>query len=336
VKRKLSYCIGLGVAVSLAVAAAGTPAPTSHEHVVIGFASPILAGVPDQQAFLLGQQKAAKMYGWKVVPLDAQLSTDKQIQDIDTFISQKVQGVTTAALDPKGMEPVFLRARKAGIPVIGLLSSSPTLAGTIFQDNYAANCKAQKDAAAYMAKRVPGSKVLVMAGAPVPILLQMAKCFEKAAEAAGLQVVGRKDNVKDTAAYAQQITTDLITKNPDVKGMWVNNDQAAVGAAAALRAAGMATWSGSKQGVVLIAGCCGSKLGIDAIKNGTLTAEYDVRSLEAGAAAIAAFGRVYVKHRPLSAIPKIIHIPWQRWDAANVSKWIPQDRRPLAKWAKVK
>ena len=64
--------LALIVACAVAVLAGGTLA--AQPQVVIGSAHPILAGQPDQQALLLGQKKVAKILGWKVTALDAQLS----------------------------------------------------------------------------------------------------------------------------------------------------------------------------------------------------------------------------------------------------------------------
>lgn len=324
--------VSLAAAVLVATAASAAFG-RGEAKIVIGSAHPILAGQPDQQALLLGQKKGSAQLGWTITPLDAQLSNDKQIADIDTFITKKVQGITTFSLDPKASEPAFKRAKAAGIPVVGFNSAAPSVSTVIKQDIFW-SCNPGKDAAKFIAGLKPGAKVLVMGGAQVPVLNFVVKCFEDAAKAAGLDVLDRQDNVKDQTGTAQPIAADLLTKHPDVDAFWALNDTTAAGVAAALLSSGKSIKSKTKDGVVLVAGCCGSSLGADAIRAGRLTAVYDTRSPEAGAAAIKALKVVYVQKKPISAMPKVITIAAKRYDINNVATYVPYAKRDLAAFAK--
>jgi ribose transport system substrate-binding protein len=319
------------VAVALAVLAGGTLA--AKPQIVIGSAHPILAGQPDQQALLLGQKKVASILGRKVTALDAQLSSDKQIADIDTFTTKKVQGITTFSLDPKAAEPAFKRAKTAGIPVVGFNSAAPSVT-TVIKQNIFWTCKPGEDAAKFIAAQKPGGKVLVMGGAQVPVLDYVVKCFISAAKKAGLNVLERQDNVKDSTATAQPIAVDMLTKHPDVDAWWAMNDTTAAGIAAALTSSGKKVKSKSSDGVVLVAGCCGSQLGADAIKAGRLSAVYDSGSVESGAAAIQAFALHYVKGKPVAKMPKVIWVNAKRYDFRNIGTYVPYTKRDLSKYAK--
>jgi ribose transport system substrate-binding protein len=323
----------LVVGIAALGAASAFAGAAAKAKVVIGSAHPILAGQPDQQALLLGQRKASAPLGWSITPLDAQLSNDKQIADIDTFITKKVQGITTFSLDPKASEPAFKRAKSAGIPVVGFNSAAPSVSTVIKQDIFW-SCNPGKDAAKFIAKLKPKAKVLVMGGAQVPVLNFVVKCFQDAAKAAGLQVLDRQDNVKDQTGTAQPIAADLLTKHPDVDAFWALNDTTAAGVAAALLSSGKKVKSKTQDGVVLVAGCCGSSLGADAIKAGRLTAVYDTRSPEAGASAIKALKVVYAQKKPVSAMPKVITIAAKRYDINNVGTYVPYTKRNLAAFAK--
>jgi len=314
-----------------AVAAGGTLA--AQPKVVVGSAHPILAGQPDQQALLLGQKKVAKILGWQVIALDAQLSPDKQIAAIDTFTTKKVEGITTFSLDPKASEPAFKRAKTAGIPVIGFNSAAPSVT-TVIKQNIFWTCKPGEDAAKFIASQKPGGKVLVMGGAEVPVLHYVVDCFISAAKKAGLTVLDRQDNVKDSTATAQPIAVDLLTKHPDVDAWWAMNDTTAAGIAAALISSGKKVQSKSTQGVVLVAGCCGSSLGANAIKAGRLSAVYDSGSVESGATAIQTLAQHYVKGKPIAKLPKVIWINAKRYDYNNIGTYVPYVKRNLSKYAK--
>jgi ribose transport system substrate-binding protein len=319
--------------VAAAVAAFTGASLAAKPKIVIGSAHPILAGQPDQQALLLGQRKVAKLLGWSVSPLDAQLSTDKQIADIDTFTTKKVQGITTFSLDPKGAEPAFKRAKSAGIPVVGFNSAAPSVT-TVIKQNIFWTCKPGEDAAKFIASQKRGAKVLVMGGAQVPVLNFVVECFITAAKKAGLKVLERQDNVKDATATAQPIAVDLLTKHPDVEAWWAMNDTTAAGIAAALTSSGKKVQSKRDKGVILVAGCCGSQLGADAIKAGRLSAVYDSGSVESGATAIQAFAQHYVKGKPVSKMPKVIWINAKRYDFNNIGTYVAYTKRNLSKYAK--
>lgn len=314
-------------------AAPETEAPAEPQSdVVIGSAHPILAGQPDQEALLLGQEKGAELYGWTVKPLDAQLSTDKQVADIDTFITEGVQGITSFALDPAAMEPAFERAAAAGIPVVGFNSEAPSV-NTVIKQSVFWTCESTEDAAAFIAGIKPNGKVLVMGGAPVPVLNFVVECFEKAAEAAGLTVLDRQDNVKDAPGPAQPIAADLLTRHPDVDAFWTLGDTTAAGVYAALQAAGLGVMTKDQDGVLLVANCCGGTPSADAISAGRLSAVYDTQSVEAGAAAIGALKTVLVDGKSPADMPKEILIPTVRYDFDNIDTYVPYPDRDLTQYA---
>ena len=130
-------------------------------------------------------------------------------------------------------------------------------------------------AAAYIAKRVPKGKVLVIGGPPVPSITNYTNCFVKAAKKAGLQVVGKQNNVKDTAATAQPIVQDLMTKHPDVNAIWCYNDPSCLGAGAVVRSSGKKAWVEGKQKGIVITGANGSSDAAQGVKSGLITGTWD-------------------------------------------------------------
>ena len=78
----------------------------------------------------------------------------------------------------------------------------------------------------------------MIGGPPVPSITNYTNCFVKAAKTAGLKIVGKQNNVKDTAATAQPIVQDLRTKHPDVNAIWCYNDPSCLGAGAVVRSSG--------------------------------------------------------------------------------------------------
>ena len=174
-------------------------------------------------------------YGWTVKTLDANLSPDKQVSDVDTFINLRRHGLDHLDARPgRGRRGLQAGARcehpdrrlrlDVERHVVGLRRPRLRLQ------------PGPKAAANYIAKRVPKGKVLVIGGPPVPSITNYTNCFVKAAKKDGLNVVGKQNNMKDTAATAQPIVQDLLTKNPDVNAIWCYNDPSCLGAGAVVRA----------------------------------------------------------------------------------------------------
>ena len=104
--------------------------------------------------------------------------------------------------------------------------------------------------------------------------------FKKAiAEYPEMKIVGEADGgyVRDKGLTAAQ---DLLTKFPDVKAIYGENEDMALGAAQAIDARGLKHWDG-QSGVITI-GADGLVSGMEAIKAGKLTATVDVNSAEIG------------------------------------------------------
>lgn len=104
--------------------------------------------------------------------------------------------------------------------------------------------------------------------------------FEQALkENPGLTVVASADGgyLREKGLSAAQ---DLLTKHRDINAIYGENEDMALGASQAATAAGLKLWDGS-EGIVII-GADGLLSGMDAIRNGDLTATVDVNSVDNG------------------------------------------------------
>lgn len=95
---------------------------------------PKLIGIGYFAATTLGQQQAAEELGSVTVTTDAptEANIDDQIQFIDNYITQGVNGILFAANDPVAISPVLRRALEAGIHVVGYDANSEPDARTWF------------------------------------------------------------------------------------------------------------------------------------------------------------------------------------------------------------
>lgn len=118
----------------------------------------------------------------------------------------------------------------------------------------------------------------------------------------GIQVVGTADGgyLRDKGLTAAQ---DLLTRHPDINAIYGENEDMALGASQAVDAAGLKQWDGS-QGIVII-GADGLLSGMDAIRNGKLTASVDVNSVDNATKMIdTAFQSVVLQNY----VPKIVDV----------------------------
>lgn len=294
--------------------------------IVVGHVNPNLSN-PILQALHLGQERAAATLGWEVRELDADLTPDKQVTHIDTLINLDVDGITTWTLDPGAVEAAYKRASDAGIPIVGFNSESEFI-NTVIRTELATTCSPLEYEAEYIAERIPNAKVLVLGPPPVPALANRVDCFTEAAEATGLEVLERQDNLEDTAQRGQELAQDLLTKHNDVQAIWAYNDPTALGAAAALRAAGKDIWSGEQDGVIVVGNNADSDA-IEAIKAGTLTLTYDENTFKVGVEAVKALLPVLRDGEPTSAMPEDVLIEGEAFDVSNIDDWVPpEDQEP--------
>lgn len=315
------------VAVVALTAAASAVGGTSAAGLLIGESSPV-ASNPNQQAITHGQRQAAKLLGWSFKTLDANLSADKQVSDVDTFINLKVKGIVTWTLDPGAAGAAYKRALSRGIPIMDFGSTQNVTTAVFDERGY--KCSMGAKAATYISSRIKGAKVLVIGGPPVPSIVNYTNCFIKAAKAQGLTILERQDNVKDTAATAQPIVQDLLTKHPDVQAIWAYNDPSALGAGAVVRSSGKSVWIQGKQKGIIVMGANGSKDAAAGVRSGVMTVTWDPRPTDMGRIAVQVLALNLKQGQPLSKLPKIIVVPMQSWDASNVAKYVDPLKRKVA------
>ncbi|UGS33825.1 sugar ABC transporter substrate-binding protein [Capillimicrobium parvum] len=252
----------------------------------VSYISPV-AAQPGQQEVNLGLEMGAKELGWETNVLDANLSPDKQVANVDTAITQGRNAITSWTLDPGAAAGAYTRAIAQGIPVVGMNSEGEGVTATVWwQYSICEPGGPNEQDAQFIAKQRPGGKVIVMGGPPAPSIITSVKCFTAAAKKAGLDVINETDNTSDTADAAQRLMQDLLTKYPDVDAVWNYNDQSALGDSAAITGAGKKVADATSKDGIIVIGHNGDKDAITAIKDGRLTGTWDPDNVASGMAAI--------------------------------------------------
>jgi ribose transport system substrate-binding protein len=172
-----------------------------------------------------------------------ELDVSRQIDLVEQMISQKVNGIVIAPADSKALVPVCKKAQQAGITVVNIDNKFDdtvlAASGVKFPFVGPDNRKGAKAVGDFLAKKLePGDKVLIVEGAPNAFNgIQRKLGFEDAMKAAGMNIVSSQSGYWETDK-ANQVVAAVATEHPDVKAVLCANDSMALGAVAALRAAG--------------------------------------------------------------------------------------------------
>jgi ribose transport system substrate-binding protein len=166
-----------------------------------------------------------------------------QINLVNQMIAQRVDAIVLAPADSKSLIAVSKKAQKAGILVINIDNKFDV--STLAQENVKIpfvgpdNRKGAKAVGDDLAKQLsPGSKVAILEGVPGAFnAIQRKLGFEDAMKEAKIDVVTSQAADWETAK-ANQVTSAIITQYPDLNAILASNDSMALGAVAALKAAG--------------------------------------------------------------------------------------------------
>lgn len=180
-------------------------------------------------------KKEAEQDGNSVVVSDAGQDSAKQIQIIEDFIAQDVDVVFLNPVDRDAITPALQELRDAGIKVVNF-DSSVTAADMV--DAYVAtdNYRAGVLCAEAMIKDFPD-------GGEIAVLNYPANSACNDREQGFLDTIGDKFEVVATfdaqgdVSKGQEITSDILQAHPELTAIFSINDQAGMGAYAAVMGA---------------------------------------------------------------------------------------------------
>lgn len=176
----------------------------------------------------------------------------RQIAIVEQMIARGVNAIVLAPADSKALVGVVSKALDAGIVVVNIDNRLDRDAmverGISVPFVGPDNRKGAHAVGAYLARRLhPGDPVAIVEGAPNAFNGEQRRLgFGEAAREAELPIVRSQTGYWETAR-ANQVVTALISERPDLKAILCANDNMALGAVAALKAAG-------KDRQVLVAG----------------------------------------------------------------------------------
>jgi len=189
------------------------------------------------------QKNHASAYDLLANGIKDELDVARQIDLVEQMIAQKVHALVIAPADSKALVTVCRKALDAGIVVVNIdnkfddavLAEKQTRIPFVGPDNR----KGARKVGEYLAQRLkPGDPVAIIEGPPNAFnALQRKLGFAEAMQAANLPIVSSQSGFWETDK-ANQVAAAILTEHPELKAFLCSNDSMALGAIAALRAAG--------------------------------------------------------------------------------------------------
>jgi inositol transport system substrate-binding protein len=211
----------------------------------------------------------AKSYpdGVKLQFEDARSDVVKQLSQVESFISQKVDAIVVNPVDTAATKKITEAAVKAGIPLVYVnrrpddLNLPKGVVTVASNDLEAGQMQMQ-----YLADKMGGKGEIVI------LLGDLANNATTNRTKGVKEVLAKYPNIKieqeQTGIWLRDkgmtLVNDWLTQGRKFDAVVSNNDEMAIGAAMALQQAGV------KKGSILIAGVDGTPDGLNAVKKGSL------------------------------------------------------------------
>jgi ribose transport system substrate-binding protein len=253
--------------------------------------------------------------GWDFVYTDAGGSAAKQVADVESMIAAKVDIIFLAPREETPLAPVVVKAREAGIPVILLdrnVDQSIAVAGKDYVTFIGSNFVEEGTRAGeWLIKATAGTaKIIELEGTTGSSPANdRKKGFHDAIKSQpGMEVLASQTG-NFTRNEGRQVMETLLQAHPDVTAVYAHNDEMAIGAIAALEAAGKTPGKD-----VIVVSIDGEKDALQAIIDGTLGASVECNP-RFGPKAL----EIMQKYAAGETIPTQIVNPDNFYDATNAA-----------------
>jgi ABC-type sugar transport system substrate-binding protein len=191
---------------------------------------------------------------------------NKQISDVEQMIDSGVQLLIIAPLNSDGWDSVFAKAAAKKIPIVTIDRKINASSCTDYLTFIGSNFEEQGKRAADKMAAALGNKgeVAILLGAPgnnVTTLRTKGFKDQIAKVAPNVKIVFEQTG-QFSREEGQKVSEQLLQSNPDINGIYAENDEMALGAEVALKSAG------KKPGEVKIVSIDGTKGAVQAIVDG--------------------------------------------------------------------
>lgn len=188
-----------------------------------------------------GMRGEAATYGYKLLVVDANRDNAKQQSQVEDFISKKVDAIVLTPYDSQAIGSAIVEANNASIPVFTADIASTSNQGKVVAHIASDNVQGGYQAGKLICQAVGKSGGVAIVDEPeVTSVQDRVKGFKQALAqlCPGVTVVADVDS-GGTRTKANSDTGDILQAHKDLKGIFGINDDSALGALTAVKAAGM-------------------------------------------------------------------------------------------------
>ncbi len=188
-----------------------------------------------------GMKSEAAKFGYKVTFVDASRDSARQQSQVEDFISRKVDAIILTPYDSQAIGSAIVEANGANIPVFTADIANASKQGVVVSHVASNNVQGGQQAGMLMCNALHGSGSVAIIDEPeVTSVQDRVKGFRMALaqHCPDVKVVADVDS-GGTRTKANTDTGDVLQRYKDLKGIFGINDDSALGAVAAIQAAGM-------------------------------------------------------------------------------------------------
>ena len=235
--------LAIGAAVATGALADGLPKLAKKDKYKVGFAQ-TESNNPWRLAQTASMKAEAEKLGWQLVYTDAAGSAAKQVADVNSMIAQKVDAIFLSPREEKPLIPAVMAAKKAGIPLFLIdrgVDASLAKGGVDYVTFIGSDfIKEGQTAGDAMVKATGGkAQILEIEGSTgsSPANDRKKGFDEVIAKNPDMKIIASQsgDFARDKG---RQVAEQLLQAHPEATAIFAHNDEMAIGAIAAIEAAG--------------------------------------------------------------------------------------------------
>jgi inositol transport system substrate-binding protein len=279
----------------------------SSEAVTIGATFPVLDAFLQKVAD--GMQAEADAQGAELTIVAADNKVDTQLSQVENFISQGVDAILVVAVDTSAAGPMTDAAKAAGVPIV-YVNRNPAQAGVPYVGS---NSLVSGQLEMAQLAKLAGNKgdVVIMQGEVTnEAALDRTKGCEEEAAKAGMKVV-KVGTANWDRAQGQKLMENWIQSGTKFDVVCANNDEMALGAILALKAAGKTLGEGG----ILVGGVDATADALASLEAGELaTTVFQDASGQGGGGVKAAISLINGE-----TVPDYVDVPYQLVTLDNIA-----------------
>ncbi len=286
------------------------PAGGGHPRPVIGVS---LLNLSNEFIVMLNQamQEKARVLGTDLIVNDAQRSADRQVEQVESFVAQKVDVIILNPCEVEASSPAVEKALAAGIPVVNV-NSETRVAPTAFVGSR--DEESGRIAMEYIAQRLGGKGNVLMMHGYMGQAAQIKRdqgAREVLARNPGLKLVAEQTAEWDRAKAMSLMENWIQSYGDAINAVFAQNDEMGMGALMALEQAG-------RKGKVVVVSVDAIADALQAVRDGRLDATVFQDAKRQGAAAVETAVAI-ARKQPYQ---KAVMIPFQLVTKENVARYL--------------